>query len=222
MEKVKEKFAEGINFKKLFWVFLIGSIIGAYYEEFFTIIWNYIDYHEFIWAPRRGVIWGPFSPIYGFGAVFMTWALIGHNDKWYISFIKTALIGGVFEFLVSYFQEMFLHTVAWDYSDFFLNIGGRTTVPYMIIWGILGVLFVKFVYPLMSKFIESLPVSFGNKLTWILVVLLSLDIIISWGAIIRQSLRKSGMEPLTIVGSTYDKYFDDEYLHIHFPNTFDR
>lgn len=217
-----KKFAEGINFKKLFWVFLIGSIIGVFYEELLTIGYNYIEYHEFIWSPRRGVLWGPISPIYGFGAVFMTLVLVGHNDKWYISFLKTALIGGFFEYIVSFFQEILLHTVAWDYSGFFLNVGGRTTIPYMVAWGILGVIFVKYVFPVLSNFIESFPTSLGNRLTTILIVLVSLDIIISWSAVARQSLRKEGFKPVTFIGEVYDIYFTDEYLHKHFPNTISR
>ena len=212
-------FAEGINFKKLFWVFLIGSIIGVFYEELLTVVYNFIETGEYIWSPRRGVIWGPLSPIYGFGAVFMTIALVGYNDKWYMSFIKTALIGGIFEYLVSFFQEILLHTVAWDYSGFFLNIGGRTTVPYMLAWGLLGVIFVKVVYPLMSKFIESFPMSSGNTITIILLIIVSLDIIISWSAIARQSLRKENITPITFIGVAYDKYFNDDFLYKHFPNT---
>ena len=219
---MNKKFAEGFNFKKLFWVFLIGSIIGVIYEELLTIVWNYIECGEFIWSPRRGVIWGPLSPIYGFGAAFMTIALIGHNDKWYMSFIKTALIGGIFEYMVSFFQEIFLHTVAWDYSGFFLNIGGRTTIPYMVAWGVLGVIFVKLLYPIMEKVIESLPLSLGNIITTILIVVVSLDIIVSWSAIGRQSLRREGRKPFTFIGVAYDKYFHDDFLYEHFPNTINK
>lgn len=216
------KFAEGINFRKLFWVFLIGSVFGVIYEELLTIVWEYVTKGIFYWAPRRGVIWGPLSPIYGFGAVFMTLALVNKNDKWYVSFLKTAFIGGTFEYLCSYFQEKFLKTVAWDYSGFFLDIGGRTTGVYMIIWGILGVLFVKYVYPLMSKLIESIPPKSGVIITNILVVLVSLDIVISWTAIGRQTLRKDGIPPYTFVGKYYDEHFNDEFLYRHFPNTMNR
>lgn len=219
---MEKKFAEGINFYKLFWVFIIGSIFGVIYEEGLTIFWEYITKGIFYWAPRRGVIWGPLSPIYGFGAVFMTLALVNKKDKWYVSFLKTAFIGGAFEYLCSYFQEKFLHTVAWDYSGFFLDIGGRTTGVYMIVWGILGVLFVKYVYPLMSDTIELIPPKTGKILTNILVVIVSLDIIVSWSAIGRQSLRREGIRPYTFIGEFYDKHFTDEYLQNHFPNTMKR
>lgn len=219
---MSKKFAEGICFKKMFWVFLIASIIGVIYEEIYTIIWNYILHGVFEWSPRRGVIWGPINPIYGFGAVFMSLALVNKNDKWYISFLKTAFIGGAFEYLCSYFQEKFLHTIAWDYSGFFLNIGGRTTVPYMIIWGIFGVLFVKYIYPFISNRIESIPLKPGVIITNVLIVLLSLDMIISWVSLGRQSLRKEGIEPYTFIGEYCDKYFTDDYLNKHFPNTMNR
>lgn len=216
---MSEKFAEGKNFKKLFWVFIIGCVFGTYYEELLTVLRSLIDTGVFYWAPRRGVFWGPFSPIYGFGAVLMTLALIGKNDKWYVSFIKTALIGGAFEYLVSFFQEMFLHTVAWDYTGLFLNINGRTTIPYMIVWGVMGVLFVRYIYPIMERIIEALPKKRGQVLTIIMFVFITFDIVVSWSAIARQTLRHMDKPPVTFIGEFYDKYFDDEYLHKHFPNT---
>lgn len=216
------KFAEGMNLKKLFWVFVIGCIFGTYYEELLTVVYSLITDGVFYWSPRRGVLWGPFSPIYGFGAAFMTLALIGKNDKWYVSFLKAALIGGIFEYMVSFFQEVFLHTVAWDYSGFFLNIGGRTTVPYMVAWGALGVVFVHFVYPTIEHMIESIPKKKGEVLTKVLMIFLAFDIVISWSAIARQTLRHMDKEPITFIGEFYDKYFTDEYLHRHFPNTINK
>ncbi len=53
-----------------------------------------------------GLLWGPVSPIYGFGAVLMTLALNRvHNAPIPVVFLDSAVIGGAFEYFVSWFME---------------------------------------------------------------------------------------------------------------------
>ncbi|MGN1342858.1 MAG: hypothetical protein ACI4VL_06700, partial [Bacilli bacterium] len=129
-----------------------------------------------------------------------------------------SLLGGGVEYIISFLQEFFLGTKSWNYSNYFLNINGRTTVPYMLFWGLLGILFVKFIYPFFSSKIDALTVSFGDKFTIVLIVLLSLDMIISWTALIRQTLRHYDVPSFSVVGKFYDKHFDDDYILKKFPN----
>ena len=102
-----KKFAQGMCFYKIFWLFLFGCIFGAYYEEILNLVVHYHYHHEFVWQLRRGVIYGPISPIYGGGAVIMI-ALLGRKERpdWQ-TFLYGALIGGGFEYLVSFLQETF-------------------------------------------------------------------------------------------------------------------
>lgn len=209
---------EKLSLKKIFWIFLIASIIGAFYEETLFIIKNLIRFGTFYWEPRRGVFWGPISPIYGIGAVLMCLVLINKKDTILKTFFKAALLGGLVEYTVSFFQETFLGTTSWDYSEKFLNINGRTTLIFMIFWGFLGIIFVKIVYPYFKKLLELMPKIFYDKITIILIVILSVDILISWSALIRQTIRKNNIEPFTIVGKFYDKHFDDDYILRKFPN----
>ena len=83
------------------------------------------------------MIYGPISPVYGAGAVLFTVLLLSKPKSNFKTFLEGALIGGIFEYGISFLQETFLHTISWDYSDAFLNINGRTTIPYMIVWGLL-------------------------------------------------------------------------------------
>ena len=122
------------------------------------------------------------------------------------------IIGSVFGSL------FFTHTASWDYSDRFLNIGGRTTIPYMMFWGLLGIALVKVVYPVLSNLIERIPVDLGNTLYVVLAVFMILNMLVSWTAIIRQTLRHNHVPPLTPVGEFYDHYYNDEYLRHYFPN----
>ena len=47
-------------------------------------------------------------------------------------FLIGALGGGAVEYILSVLEELVLGTRSWDYSAYFLNIGGRTTLPYML------------------------------------------------------------------------------------------
>jgi uncharacterized membrane protein len=167
---------------------------------------------------RRGVFWGPLSPIYGFGTLLLSIVLVNKKDKTYMTFIKSALLGGFLEYIISFLQETFLGTTSWNYSNKLLNINGRTTIPYMIIWGLLGVLYLKVIYPLLSKLIESIKPNVLNTVTKVCVVLVAIDIVISWTALGRQTLRTNGIEPLTPIGKVYDVYFNDDYISRKFPN----
>lgn len=214
----EKKFAEGLCFQKLFWIFLLGSIFGAYYEQILNLFIHYHYHHEIVWQLRRGVIYGPISPIYGAGAVLFLSFFVRKNQSDFKIFLEGALLGGFFEYSVSFLQEFFLGTVSWDYSNDFLNIHGRTTIPYMIVWGLLAYLLVKVVYPLISSTIESFPVKFGNIFTYILLVLVVLDFAVSWGSLLRQSMRHQGMPPVTFLGDFFDRYYDDEVLDKYYAN----
>ena len=110
MKNEKRIFASGLGFDKLFIIFVIGCLFGNYYERILNLVRHYLKDGSIFWEVRRGVIYGPFSPVYGMGAVLMTKLLAGKNDKWYITLIKGALLGGSFEYLTSFLQETFTGT----------------------------------------------------------------------------------------------------------------
>ncbi len=214
----KKRFAEGMCFSKMFWIFLFGCIFGAYWEEILNLVVHYHFHHELVWQLRRGVIWGPLSPVYGMGAVIMI-GLLGRKKRpdWQ-TILYGALLGGGFEYLISFLQETFLGTVSWDYTNEFLNINGRTTIPFAIVWGLLALALIKIFYPAISSIIESLPVTFGKFVTRVLVVLVAFDFVISWGALVRQLFRHNGFPPITIVGEFFDTHFPDEVLKESYTN----
>lgn len=212
------KFAEGLCLKKLFFVFLVGSVIGSLYEEILFVIQHFSATGQLAWSLRRGVIWGPFNVIYGFGAVIMVYLLLRKPYKKWQIFVYAALLGGVVEYTISFLQEFFTHTMSWDYSNKWLNINGRTTIPFMVVWGLLGLVLVKVVYPLVSDAIERIPRKVGDIVYIIMVVFMAFDMLISWTAIIRQTLRHNHVPPYTPIGRFYDAYFTDDYLEHYFPN----
>ena len=212
------KFAEGLCFQKLFFVFLFGSVFGTIYEDILIYIQTYLATGEGVWMIHRGVIYGPFNVIYGFGAALMCWFLLRRKYSNSQVFILSALLGGAVEFALSFLQETFTGTTSCDYTDLWLTIDGRTTIPIMFVWGLLGLVLVKVIYPVFSKLIESIPRHIGTPVYWVLLVFMICNCLISWTAIIRQNLRHNDIPPITPVGYLCDKYYPDSYLQKYYPN----
>ena len=82
----------------------------------------------------------------------------------------------------------------------------------MIVWGILGVLFVHIIYPFLSNLIEKIPPKIGNKIMPIVLILMCLNMFLSFSAVIRQNLRRNDIKPFTKYGIFLDKHYDDERL----------
>lgn len=207
-----KKFAEGLCFQKLFFIFMFGSVFGTIYEDILIYL------QQGIWMVHRGVIYGPFNVIYGFGAALMCWVLLRKKyNNWQI-FGLSALLGGAVEYLLSLGQEIFTGTTSWDYSNQFLNFAGRTSVPIMLVWGVMGIVLVKVFYPVLSGLIERIPRNVGEPLFWVLLVFMIINCLVSWTAIIRQNLRHHDVPPLTPIGQFYDEYYNDTFLEKYFPN----
>ena len=75
MKKENEVFAEGLCGKKLFIIYVLGSLFGCYYEQILNFCRHLRRDGSIFWETRRGVIYGPFSPIYGAGAVSISYII---------------------------------------------------------------------------------------------------------------------------------------------------
>lgn len=211
-------FGKGLSFTKLFIIFLIGSLFGNYYEMILNLVRHYLRDGSIFWEVRRGLIYFPLSPVYGLGMVIITYFLAEKNYKWYQILIYGSLLGGLTEYIISFLQETFTGTTSWNYVNKPLDINGRTTIPIMFLWGILCLLFIKVIYPYLSNLIEKIPYEIGTKITRILIVIICIDMFLSFGAVIRQNLRRNDIKPYTPLGNFYDKVYTDERLKKAYPN----
>lgn len=204
---------------KVIFLFIVGSIFGTYYEGILYTIKYFIWHGEFIWIPQNGLLYGPFSPIYGIGTVFIYLLFYIKNNKWYQTFLYGALFGGIYEFMMGFLQEKIWGTISWDYSNEFLNIGGRTTVPFMIFWGLLILAFVYLVFPPFDKLYAKIKSNVITEISFVLFVVILIDILISVTAVTRQTFRKKGYKPATSIGRFCDEFYTDDYLKTIYRNS---
>ena len=171
---------------KIVLIFIIGSIFGAYYEEILHIIKYFIKYSKFDWVSKRGLVYGPISPIYGIGSLIIYLLFYLKKRKWYQTFMLGSLFGGIYEYIMGFLQEKLWGTISWDYSNKFLNINGRTTIPFMIFWGLLVLIFVYIIYPKLDKLYLKFNEKNINKISLILLIFILFDSFISVCAVTRQ------------------------------------
>ncbi|WP_164473142.1 putative ABC transporter permease [Clostridium sp. E02] len=194
------------------WIFIIGGIIGYFVEVLYGIMKNGAM------ESRQGLLYAPFSQIYGLGAlilVIITYPLKGKSNRWIFSIC--ALFGGLFEFICSWIQEFFWGVQSWDYSPFALSLTGRTSLIYMIFWGALGVFFIRHVYPRISLFIDRIIDKMGGFITWTLVIFFIFDASLTTLTIDRWVERQNGVSTQSLYDELLDTYYPDELLNDIFP-----
>ena len=131
------------------------------------------------WESRQSLIYGPFGLAYGLGGVLLSYLLFKDTKKaWWKVFIKSYIWGTVAEYICSLGEELVFGHVSWDYSKMPLNINGRVCALYSVFWGIMGLVWVKLIYPLFMKLIHKIPLKIGKVLFWIMFILILIDIIL--------------------------------------------
>lgn len=206
----KEKIKEILI--KVFWVFIIGSFIGCIVEMIVCLVQK--GHFEL----RQGVIYGPFLPVYGIGAVvyFFTIPKIKGTGK---VFLASMILGGVTEYLFSYFQERWFGTVSWDYSHLWFNVNGRTSLLHCLYWGGAGILFVKLVYPFLNRLIDKFKTRETFRyVTAAFVIFMFFNMCISSVAANRQYERMQNIAATTSLDQLMDQYYPDYLLNTIYSN----
>ena len=102
---------------KLFWIFLLASLIGAVVEILFVRV------TAGLWMSRSSLLYGQFSVVWGLGATLMTILLhrLNGRDDRYI-FICGTILGGAYEYLCSLLGEVLFGVIFWDYSEIVVTL----------------------------------------------------------------------------------------------------
>ena len=128
---------------------------------------------------NTGFLKGPFCPIYGVGAIIMLLFLKKFADNLAVLFIVSVVVLTIWEYLVGVLLEKLFHTKYWDYSKNKFNFQGRICLTNSIFWGILGVVFVKYIHPAIENLIEKIDVRILIFVYSILGIVILVDMITS-------------------------------------------
>ena len=212
-EKQEAHFAQGMTFYKLFWVFFIGCFAGVVLETIYCLIQR--GHYE----SRVGLIYGPFNLVYGIGALCLSGALYQFRNRGRVfSFVGGFVVGSVVEYACSWFQEVCFGSTSWDYSNMPYNLNGRICLLYSIFWGILGIFWIKDIYPRMAKWIWKIPNKVGKPLTWVLLVFMVFNSVMTLFTSLRWTARREGIEPRNAFEAYLDEHYPDERMQKIFAN----
>ena len=149
-------------------LFFIFSVIGWIWEVVLHII---VD-GEFV---KRGVLHGPWLPIYGYGGILILTVLNKFREKPLLQFLTIIILCGTIE----YFTSVYLETIYngqrwWDYSGYFLNVQGRICAEGLLAFGLGGIIIVYIGAPLLDNIIQKIN---HKKLIIVCCILLSLFVL---------------------------------------------
>lgn len=164
-----------------FYLFILYSFCGWVNEIFVTTITDKK-------VVNRGFLIGPYCPIYGVAALVMLATLKKYQNDLLVLFVMAALTSTIIEYITSYLLEKLFHARWWDYTRLKFNINGRVCLGNSILFGIAGLLLVKYVNPVVVDIISSIPAIPFYVIGCIVLVLFIIDMITSFSIISKLSL----------------------------------
>ena len=132
---------------------------------------------------KRGFIYGPLCPIYGWGALILIMFFGRYRKNNLKLFIYAAIVFTAFEYLVSYGMEALFSLKWWDYTEEFMNLNGRVSIFYTFAWGIIAILFINFICPFFKKklniLLSKIPYKVQVTIVYILFTVFITDTVLS-------------------------------------------
>ncbi len=126
---------------------------------------------------NSGFLYGPWVPIYGFGAVLIL-SIETYIEEWIpfpLRILLYTFLASVLEYYTGLICEQILGVRLWDYSNKPFNIKGRICLQYSIYWLILISLFITVIYPSISALISRMSLVYCAIVNRTLIALILID-----------------------------------------------
>ncbi|MBE7070454.1 MAG: DUF975 family protein [Ruminococcaceae bacterium] len=153
-------------------LFFIFAMFGWVWELFFY----YVQQGKII---NRGVLHGPWLPIYGVGGLIVLIFLFVLRRRPVLHLIATVILCGVVEYFGGWALETIFDKKWWDYSGYFFNIDGRVCAEGLFVFGAAGMAFIYVLAPLLDNMIRKARQKILIPVEAVLLVLFVIDVIYS-------------------------------------------
>ena len=134
--------------QKIILYFFIYAILGWILETIFC----FLKLGIFV---KRGFLYGPLCPMYGFAAISMIQMLKKIKTNTIGRFFICMITFTAFEYVVAVVLESLFGLRWWDYSNERFNFQGRISLPYSIAWGIIGAIFIEKIHPFVRRNVDK-------------------------------------------------------------------
>lgn len=204
-----------LNLQLLFWLFVVASIAGLAIETAFHAV-VFGGYES-----RPGLVWGPFSPIYGTGAVVLT-VVASRFSKLNAPamFLVSALIGSGIEVATGWLMEVLFGAVAWDYSHLPGSFGRSLNLGFALVWGALGLAWTRIAMPFINRVAHRVDWKSGvvRVLSTAGAVFMAVNIAVTLQVFARESARADGLPPANSIERCIDEQFPSAWMQRRFEN----
>ena len=153
--------------------FIIYSIIGYIIETIFGLITKGVI------ESRQNFLYGPFCSIYGVGGLIAVVGLQKFKKNNFTLFLGGVIIGSFVEYFISLFGELIFHIKWWDYSNLPFNINGRICIAFSILWGFLGIFFMRSLHPHVEKIVDRFSKKAIKIIAIVGIIFFTLNMIIT-------------------------------------------
>lgn len=154
-------------------LFFIFSFIGWAWEVSLHLIKDGV----FV---NRGVLHGPWLPIYGSGGVLILLILNQFRKMPVLEFCLILILCGFVEYFTSVYLEIINNgTRWWDYSGYFLNLHGRICAEGLLVFALGGICVVYVLAPLIDMKLRKVNKKFLVTVATILLLFFLIDVIYS-------------------------------------------
>lgn len=165
---MNKKSKDVINFRYLLLYFFIYAFIGWLLETFYAMS----TLGHFV---KRGFLYGPLCPIYGWGAIILISVLKKYKSNSLKLFFCSAIVFSVFEYVVGFALDALFAAKWWDYTNDFMNLNGRISIFYSFIWGIIALIFINNIHPFVEEKVHKALKKIPN---WLQVLCIRCAIIV--------------------------------------------
>ena len=159
---------------------LLSLVLMFFIYSGFGWVWEVIYYFmlqgHYI---NRGVLHGPWLPIYGAGGLAILIFLFPLRTNPLRHFFATMGLCGLLEYMTSVVLEYAFDAQWWSYEGFFLNLNGRICAEGLLVFGIAGIAFIYFLSPMIDDVIRKFDPKKLLPVAVILLVFFSFDFIYS-------------------------------------------
>lgn len=155
----------------LFLIFLAGCLAGWIYEEIFYWITEGM-------LRNRGILYGPWLPIYGIGALGI-YTIKPMKKHPVLLFLLCSVVTATVEYVIGYIGINFFGMRLWDYRGLFLNLGGIICLRSILSFAVMGMAFHYLLEPSAEQLVGKISSSIIRGICLIALLLFVVDCVLS-------------------------------------------
>lgn len=172
---LKYDYDRDYTFSSIVLLFFTYSFVGWVWEIFYTLFDKGI-------ISNRGVLNGPWLPIYGCGGLLIIMILRPLRRHPVMMFLGAVVLCGSLEYFTSWLLEQLFNSKWWDYTGMFMNLNGRICLEGLIIFGVAGLMFTYIFSPILDNLFRKIKPNVRTSLCAILLALFILDVMFSFAS----------------------------------------